>query len=74
MIVIRFTDTQMERRGLGYLAGRFPFKSWAGGDTLVPEAALASLAVAGITFTVVGPPTYEQNVPTVRTPPAAAVQ
>ena len=64
MILIRFTDTQAERRALGYLAGRFPFKTWAGGETLVPESALASLAVAGITFTVVGPPTYEQNVPT----------
>jgi hypothetical protein len=73
MILIRFTDTQTERRALGYLAGRFPFKTWATGETLVPESALASLAVAGITFTVVGPPTYEQNVPAIRTPPAAAV-
>ena len=74
MILVRFTDAQTERRALGYLAGRFPFKSWAGGETLVPESALASLAVAGITFTVVGPPTYEQNIPALRTPPAVAVQ
>ena len=73
MILIRFPDIQIERRAIGYLAGRFPFKSWASGDTVVPESALASLALAGITFTVVGPPTYEQNVPAVRTPPAAAV-
>jgi hypothetical protein len=73
MVVIRFSDLQNERRGLGHLAGRFAFKSWAGGETLVPESALASLATAGIKFTVLGPPPYEQNVPTVRTPPAAAV-
>jgi hypothetical protein len=73
MVVIRFPDSQTERRALGYLAGRFAFKSWADGQTLVPESALGSLATAGITFTVIGPPSYEQNVPTVRTPPAAAV-
>jgi hypothetical protein len=73
MILIRFTDPQTERRALGYLAGRFPFKTWSSGDTLVPESALASLAVAGVAFTVVGPPTYEQNLPAIRTPPAAAV-
>lgn len=74
MILIRFTDPQIERRALGYLAGRFPFKTWADGETLVPESALASLAVAGITFTVVGPPSYEQNVPAIRTAPAVAIQ
>ena len=73
MILIRFTDAQIERRGLGHLAGRFSFKTWAGGETLVPDVALASLAMAGVTFTVLGPPTYEQNVPTIRTAPAAAV-
>jgi hypothetical protein len=73
MILIRFADSQVERRALGYLAGRFSFKTWANGDTLVPEQALASLAVAGIAFTVTGRPTYEQNVPAVRTPPAVAV-
>ena len=73
MILIRFTDPQTERRGLGYLAGRFPFKSWAGGDTLVPECA-AALAVAGISFTVLGSPSYEQHVPAVRNPAAAKVQ
>lgn len=73
MILIRFPDTRIERRALGYLAGRFPFKSWKGGETLVPEAALASLAVAGVTFTVVGPPVYEQNVPAIRNRRAAAV-
>jgi hypothetical protein len=74
MILLRFTDPQMERRALGYLAGRFSFKTWVSGETLVPESALAALAVEGITFTVLGPPTYEQSVPKIRTASAAAVQ
>ena len=58
MIIIRFTDTAAERKGLGFLARRFSFKTWASGETLVPEAALASLAVEGIPFVVEGPATY----------------
>ncbi len=60
MIRIRFNDATAERRALGYLAGRFFFKSWADGMTLVPEHALASLAREGISFIVDGPATYEQ--------------
>ncbi|MGQ0636291.1 MAG: hypothetical protein ACT4QC_16880 [Planctomycetaceae bacterium] len=74
MIVIRFPDPTTERKGLGYLAGRFSFKSWANGDTLVPEAALAHLALEGISFIVKGPATYEQSIPSLRNPPAATVQ
>lgn len=73
MIRIRFPDAASERRALGILAGRFSFKSWASGDTLVPEHALASLALEGIKFTVEGPATYEQHVPALRNPPASAV-
>jgi hypothetical protein len=57
MIRIRFSDTATERRALGFLAGRFSFKSWANGETLVPTTALAALAQEGIPFTVVGPAT-----------------
>jgi hypothetical protein len=60
MIIIRFPDAETERRGLGFLAVRFPGKSWASGKTLVPEAALAPLAQEGIHFTVEGPANYEQ--------------
>jgi hypothetical protein len=74
MIRIRFANQQAERRGLGYLAGRFSFKSWENGDTVVPEAALAAMAREGIPFTVHGPATYEQSVPSVRNPPATTVQ
>jgi hypothetical protein len=73
MIRIRFPDTATERRALGFLAGRYSFKSWATGETLVPPQALASLALEGIAFSVVGPATYEQYAPTFRDPSAPAV-
>ena len=73
MVVIRFPDPESKRRALGYLPGRFPFKSWASGEMIVPEAALSDLAVEGIRFAVQGPATYEQHLPAVRNPPAAAV-
>ena len=55
MILIRFPDADVERRALGFLAGRFSFKSWASGEMLVPEDALAFLAIQGIPFAVEGP-------------------
>ena len=61
MILIRFPNIDAKRKALGRLAGHFGFKSWANGDMLVPEDALAFLAVEGIPFTVEGPATYEQN-------------
>jgi hypothetical protein len=66
MIQIRFSNAETERRALGYLAGRFSFKSWASGEMIVPEAALSALALEGISFTVEGPATHEQNTPAVR--------
>jgi hypothetical protein len=74
MIIIRFPDPASERRTLGFLAGRFSFKSWASGETMVPEHALGSLAAEGISFFVEGRAKYEQLTATVRNPPAAAVQ
>jgi hypothetical protein len=73
MIRIRFPDPASERRALGYLAGRYSFKSSADGVTLVPDYALPSLAREGIPFLVDGPATYEQLIPAVRNPPASAV-
>jgi len=61
MILISFPSTESKRLALAKLAGRFSFKSWASGEMLVPEDALPFLAVQGITFTVEGPATYEQN-------------
>jgi hypothetical protein len=73
MIRIRFTDHQAERRALGYLAGRFSFKSWSTGEMIVPDPALSALAREGIAFVVEGPATYEQLIPSLRNPPASAV-
>jgi len=73
MIRIHFTDLEAKRRALGFLAGRFSFKSWATGEMIVPEPALASLATEGISFIVEGPATYEQIISAFRSPPAAAV-
>jgi hypothetical protein len=50
MVRIRFPDQAAKQKALGYLAGRFSFKSWATGEMLVPESALAELAVEGIAF------------------------
>jgi len=74
MILIRFPDIAAKRRALASLAGRFPFKSWATGDMLVPEPALGFLAVEGISFAVEGPATYEQNAPALRDAAAPAAQ
>jgi len=74
MVSIRFPDAQSERRGLGYLAGRFAFKTWSTGETLVPESALAHLAVEGIPFSVQGPATYERSIPAVRNPAPSPLQ
>jgi hypothetical protein len=73
MIRIRFPDEASKRRALGFLAGRFSFKSWASGEMLVPEHALASLALEGICFSVEGRASYDQIVSTLRNPPATAV-
>jgi len=74
MIIIRFSDPESERKALGYLPGRFSFKSWSTGETLVPEAALPHLAVQGVRFTVEGLAAYEQHRPAVRDTPSPAVQ
>ena len=74
MILIRFPDADSKRKALGRLPGRFPFKSWASGEMMVPEDALAYLAVEGVPFTVEGPASYERSVSTVRAAPALAVQ
>ena len=72
MIIIRFPDADSERRGLGFLAGRFSFKTWASGETMVPEAALSPLAQEGLRFTVEGPAGYERIASLRNTPAAVA--
>ncbi len=72
MIIIRFTDDQAKRRALGFLPGRYSFKSWANGEMMVPEEALGSLASEGISFIAEGPATYDRFAP-LRDPAAVAV-
>lgn len=54
MITVRFPDSETEAEALGFLAGRFSFKSYDDGATIVPEAALGRMAAEGIRFTVEG--------------------
>jgi hypothetical protein len=55
MILIRFPDEATKRKALGFLLGRFSFKSWATGEMVVPDFALPALTCQNITFTVHGP-------------------
>ena len=73
MVIIRFTDEAAKRRAVGWLAGRFSFKSWSGGQMLVPESALPELALEGIPFISEGPATYEQILASLRISAAASV-
>jgi hypothetical protein len=73
MILIRFPDLVAKRNALGYLAGRFSFKSWASGEMTVSETALAYLAVENIPFSVEGKATYEPLISAVRDTSAAKV-
>ena len=59
-IIIRFPDVESKKNALGKLARRFSGKSWASGEVMVPESALAYLATEGISFSVEGPATNER--------------
>ena len=69
-ILIRFPDKETEQRALGKLIPRFSGKSWASGEVMIPEAALAYLATEGISFTVEGPAANER-IASLRDPAAA---
>jgi hypothetical protein len=76
MIRIRFNSVDAKKRALGRLAGRYPFKSRATGEMLVPAEALGFLATENIPFEVEGPATSEpitRAEPTDPTEPPAAV-
>ena len=45
MVILRFDNADEERRALGWLAGRFSFKSWDNGDLMVHEGVLPYLAL-----------------------------
>ena len=63
MIIIRFPDDKSKRRAMGFLPGRFSFKSWASGEMMVPENSLTFLTVEGIPFSVEGPTNDERLSP-----------
>jgi hypothetical protein len=71
MVRVHFPNSDVERKAIAFLVGRFSFKTWSKGETLVPEAALAALAIEGISYTVEGPATYEQSAPPIRNPSPA---
>ena len=73
MVIIRFNDHETELQALDTLVGKFPFKTWQSGELMVPPEALPHLAVEGIPFSVQGPASYEQSLPTVRDSASAAV-
>lgn len=73
MIRIHFPDEMSHRRALGYLVGRFSFKSFATGEALVPAYALPSLALEGFSFLVEGIATYEQMIPGVAKSPPTSI-
>jgi hypothetical protein len=73
MIRIHFADESAKRQALGFLAGRYSFKSWATGEMLVPDYALPALARQGIPFIVDGRATYEQIIAAVRNTAATVV-
>ena len=66
MVAIIFPDREVEKRGLGFLLGRFSGRVLKTGEHLVPEGALEALADANIPFTVKGKATYEQQLAAVR--------
>jgi len=71
-IIICFDEADTELVALGKLTGRFSFKSWDNGETMVPESALAYLAMEGVPFRVRGPATYER-ITAIRNPAPVAV-
>ncbi len=73
MVILRFDNSDEERRALGWLAGRFSFKTWDNGDLMLHEAVLPYLARESISFKVQGPATYEHFRPAIRDTGAAPV-
>ena len=73
MVIIRFDDSETEKKAMDYLVGRHSFKTWANGDLMVPEPALGELAAEGIVFRVKGPANYEHFLPALRNPATAPV-
>jgi hypothetical protein len=74
MVTIVFPDRETEKRGLGFLLGRFSGRVLRSGEHIVPEAALTALAREKIKFTVKGTTTYEEELAVLRGDAASSVQ
>jgi hypothetical protein len=73
MVIVRFDTGNEERRALGWLAGRFSFKTWTNGDLMLHESVLPYLAREGIAFKVQGQATYEHFRPAIRKSASASI-
>jgi hypothetical protein len=73
MVIVRFDNAEIEKQALGWLAGRFSFKTWANGELMVHETVLPFLAREGLAFSVTGPATYEHFAPAIRNADPVAV-
>ena len=73
MVILRFDNGEQERKALGWLAGRFSFKTWDNGELMVHESVLPYLAREGISFKVQGQATYEHFRPAIRDSAATPV-
>jgi hypothetical protein len=73
MVIVQFENVEAEKKALGWLPGRFSFKTWANGDMLLHENVLPYLAREGIVFKVIGPASYERFLPALRNTDSVAV-
>ena len=73
MVIVRFDNEEQERRALGWLAGRFSFKTWDNRELMVHESFLPYLAREGVPFKVQGQATYEHFRPAIRDSAPASV-
>ena len=74
MVNITFPNRDVEKRALAFLLGRYSGRVIQSGEHLVPEAALEALAQEGISFTVNGKATYEQQVAAIRGSASSPIQ
>jgi hypothetical protein len=56
VVIIDFNNPADELKALGWLAGRFSFKTWSNGEVMIDENALPFLARERISFNVKGQP------------------
>ena len=73
MVTITFPDRDTERRGLGFMIGRFSTRVLKTGEHIVPEAAMEALAEQNIPFSVKGKTSYEEHLAALRSAASSSV-